>query len=243
MPSDPSPRWQRLGELLIRRRLDLDPRYRNRQVFADERGAEYRIVSDIERGRRSNFHAATIANIERAYGLSSGAIARYVDGGELDEPRPRAPEPPPAGRRLKVLETGDEAGLRPYIREVAQELCRAAEKHDYWAKPVQDRLIAYLAGEDQSEQDRLVAEHALGLLAGLLSGQEAFPGDINYAGLWDSAELAPEERVRAVAVIRRIADGNGLGQVRRTGLLPARLVTIGFRGRISAGGTGISASG
>lgn len=93
MTSDPGQDWQRLGELLIRRRLDLDPRYRNRQVFAAERGVEYRIVSDFERHRRSNYHAVTIAEIERAYELPPGSVGRVLAGGDL-EPAPDAPRRP-----------------------------------------------------------------------------------------------------------------------------------------------------
>ena len=57
MASHPRAAWVRLGELLVRRRIELDPRYRNRRTFTSERGVEYRIVNDIELGRRDNYEA------------------------------------------------------------------------------------------------------------------------------------------------------------------------------------------
>ena len=120
MPTDTSKeRQRRLGELLIRRRLDLDPRYRNRQVFAYKRGVEYRIVSDIERGRRMNFHAVTIAEIERAYALTSGAISRFMEGGDLE------PLPPPAPPRPAVTPDMERAML-PHVAAIEGRLAVAS---------------------------------------------------------------------------------------------------------------------
>jgi hypothetical protein len=95
-----SPAWERLGEQLVRRRIEVDPRYSNRQLFADERGVNYRSISDIERGRRDNYEDATIASLEVAYAVRPGSIRRAVDGGDL-EPLQAAPArlraaPPPA---------------------------------------------------------------------------------------------------------------------------------------------------
>ena len=54
MPSYPRSAWESLGELLVRRRIELDSRYRNRRTFTSERAVEYRIVNDIELGRRDS---------------------------------------------------------------------------------------------------------------------------------------------------------------------------------------------
>lgn len=75
--------WTGLGEALIYRRIWLDPRYANRRMFAKERGIDYRLVSDIERVRRTNFGLAATAEIELAYGLAPGSIGRFLVGGEL----------------------------------------------------------------------------------------------------------------------------------------------------------------
>lgn len=72
----------------MRRRVELDPRYSNRQAFAAERGVGYRTVSDIERGRRGNYDDSTIAAIEVAYAVRAGSVAAALAGGEL-EPLPR----------------------------------------------------------------------------------------------------------------------------------------------------------
>ena len=77
----------------MRRRVDLDPRYQNRRVFVDERAPDrYRIINAIELGRRDNYEPGTIIALEAAYDLAPGAIARALDGGELE---PRAVSPPP----------------------------------------------------------------------------------------------------------------------------------------------------
>jgi hypothetical protein len=165
--SDPSQDRQRLGELLIRRRLDLDGRYRNRQVFADERGVEYRIVSDIERARRANFHAVTIAEIERAYELPPGAIGRFLDGGELEmlPARPMtAGQSPPARRRLPVLDDGDEEGLQAYLQGVRDDLARATARYGIgftgaqaFTDPLEARWWDGLPSMTPAERERLIA--------------------------------------------------------------------------------------
>jgi hypothetical protein len=76
--------WKRLGDLLVRRRIELDPAYANRQKFADAVRVNYRTIADIEKGRRDNYEAATIASVEVAYRLAGGSIARTVAGGSLE---------------------------------------------------------------------------------------------------------------------------------------------------------------
>lgn len=76
--------------MLVRRRIELNPAYRNRQTFVRERGVEYRTISDIENGRRANYETATLAALEVAYELASGAIRHYVDHGGQLEPAPKA---------------------------------------------------------------------------------------------------------------------------------------------------------
>src|SRR6202041_1099797 len=86
VPDRPSAAWERLGEMLVRRRLELDPRYRNRRTFARERDPRlYRLFSDIELGRRPSYKPASLAAIERAYELGPGAGGRFLSGG-LESP-------------------------------------------------------------------------------------------------------------------------------------------------------------
>ena len=76
----------RLGKLLNRRRVDIDPRYHNRRIFAEERDVGYFTVLDIElaKPRSLKFEQSTVANLERAYALEHGAIDKFLErGGEL----------------------------------------------------------------------------------------------------------------------------------------------------------------
>ena len=88
-------RWQRLGGLLIQRRVELDPRYRYRNAFADAAGLDWRLLYDIEKGRRTNFGRATITAIEVAYRLQPGSIGEFLDDAEDTLIPLPAPEPEP----------------------------------------------------------------------------------------------------------------------------------------------------
>lgn len=78
-------RRYRLGELLMSRRVELDPRYRTRAVFCRERGVNARVVADLELGRRNNFEDATLRALEQAYGLASGCLRLALQaGGDVD---------------------------------------------------------------------------------------------------------------------------------------------------------------
>lgn len=79
------PAWQHLGDLLIKRRINLDPRYRNRRVFCEEKKIEYRVISDIEGARRSNFSGPMITAIEVAYEIADGAISAVIQDPALTE--------------------------------------------------------------------------------------------------------------------------------------------------------------
>ena len=76
----------RRGEALVRRRLELDPRYRNRRTFARERATPglYRIINDLERGNRDNYEPQTRAAAEAAYDLAPGSLDRYFGTGTLE---------------------------------------------------------------------------------------------------------------------------------------------------------------
>lgn len=103
-PSPSAADWERLGEQLTRRRVELDPRYANRTAFAAERGIDYRLAYDVEEAKRANFRPATIAAIEVAYAVAPGSVRRALEGGDLEPlpaPRlsavPRLPSLPDSG--------------------------------------------------------------------------------------------------------------------------------------------------
>lgn len=87
MRSAPAASRQRLGALLIRRRIEMDPRYRKRTVFAQERGLHWRLLYDIEKARRDTFSDETIAAVEAAYQWQEGSVARVLDGGDPEAAR------------------------------------------------------------------------------------------------------------------------------------------------------------
>ena len=86
MPTDQDARAH-LGRLLAARRVELDPRYRNRRTFAADTGMGWRTLYDIEMARRDNFTSGTLRAFESAYRLVPGSLDRF--DGEL--------EPLPAG--------------------------------------------------------------------------------------------------------------------------------------------------
>ena len=85
--------WARLGELLVQRRIEIAPRYRERTVFAEDVGIHWRMLHDIERAKRKSFTPETLAAIEVAYRWRPGSVARVLAGGD---PLPIAGAPPAA---------------------------------------------------------------------------------------------------------------------------------------------------
>jgi hypothetical protein len=79
--SYPPEAWERLGRLLVSRRVQLDPAFRNRQKFIAATGMHERLVSDLEKGRRYSYRPATIDAVEAAYGLTPGSLDRVLQGG------------------------------------------------------------------------------------------------------------------------------------------------------------------
>ena len=128
-----SPAWTRLGELLMRRRIELDPRYRNRRAFTADRAVEYRIVNDIELGRRENYEPGTIAALEAAYAVTPGSFGRVLEGGELEPQRtplrivPPLPGDVPRPRRQGLaFDAPVRRALRPYLAVIEDKVARAA---------------------------------------------------------------------------------------------------------------------
>ena len=95
--------WKRLGRLLAERRIEVGARYRNKNLFAEEREINRRMVWSVETGARDNYGKDTLRAIESAYALVPGSVARTVAGGPLEPlPAPQAARPfslPPAVHR------------------------------------------------------------------------------------------------------------------------------------------------
>lgn len=161
--------WKQLGEQLVRRRIELDPRYANRRLFADERGVNYRTVSDVERGRRDNYEDATITALEVAYAVKPGSVSHALAGGEL-EPLPGArpslaPVPPLVTEGSAAAEVlapllsryagddviraiGAQRGKPPWM--ITQEILRWLERQGDEA-PAREVLTGLLSGHPEDE--------------------------------------------------------------------------------------------
>jgi hypothetical protein len=136
--------WQSLGDLLVTRRVQLDPRYANRRTFVAEThsGKEsswYRIVTSIENGDRTNYSRETLAAIEVAYQLIPGSIQRTIDSGALE----------PAHALASAGQPGDAP------RRAVDELRAYAEANG-------KRMIDVLIDEGLIEPEELVVPDSLG---------------------------------------------------------------------------------
>jgi hypothetical protein len=96
-PETESP-WKRLGRLLAERRTELGARYRNKNLFAEERQINRRMLWSVESGDRGNYGKETVRLIESAYVLVPGSIERTVAGGDLE---------PLTDRRAALAARGD----------------------------------------------------------------------------------------------------------------------------------------
>jgi len=188
--------WAALGKMLVQQRVQLDPRYMNRSLFAAERHINGRLAADIEKGRRQNYDAATVAAVEVAYGLPSGAIARAIaralSGDDPGPVPPAAHRPPPGPAGDGYLPTWDGPAdlLARCELEVAEEVLAATEVHG----PNPPAAVI-------------------------------FPGDSPIAvwerNVWSDEGLSRKVRQRMVAIGRaERARGAGEGRRGRTGLCP-----------------------
>lgn len=92
--------WERVGPQLAERRVQIDARYANRRLFAEETGLNWRTIYDAEYGKRATFRRDTVASFETAYRLVPGSLARSLAGGPLEPLPPTSLTPVPV--RLPV---------------------------------------------------------------------------------------------------------------------------------------------
>lgn len=196
MSPNPAPAsWKRLGELLIRRRVELDPRYQNRSTFCAERGLDYRLAYDIEEARRTNFRSTTLAGVAAAYAVTPDSLS-----GVLHDPRAGLEPTPAPSRPAPLRAAGPDApsSSTPVPADSAAPVVPPAWTDQVWGE----------------------VGRAKGVYGPQPSGREVFPADMHEAGIWEYAWLE-EERVHLIAWIRmrnsqpRPADSNGNGTGRR----------------------------
>lgn len=117
--------WQRLGELLLARRVELG--WRRRAPFARHLGLTHdRTLADIELARRKNFDQATLLFLERGYGWEPNSIKAVLAGGE---PTVTEPNPGPQVQVDQPSVRGDDEGREPYLTR---------QRPDYDAMPLDE---------------------------------------------------------------------------------------------------------
>lgn len=149
--------WKDLGDLLMRRRIEIDPRYSNRSLFARENGAQLRILSAVELGERDTYEAGTISAIEVIYRLRPGAIRRFLAGEatglEANERRARPPSPEAESPQIPVrdpladihdaLRTGLDASAMTEASWIAEEIRNGTfEVSDGWTRGTEEAVMA-----------------------------------------------------------------------------------------------------
>lgn len=75
----PDKAWDRLGSLVVERRVDLG--METTTAFSDVTGLSTRILGDLENGRKDSYRAATLIKVERALKWAPGSIDSVLAGG------------------------------------------------------------------------------------------------------------------------------------------------------------------
>lgn len=167
--------WDRLGDALIQRRIDLH--FRNRRAFCDARQIGYRLIFDVEEHRRTNFAKATLLDIARAYLITPESIERTLRGGDL-EPLPEtvtaAPEPPMAPGTAE--HASDPAALA------------AANAVGSLLSPIEQEVWAEIRRARMRDPNP--------------SGAVVFPGNAREQRLWDLDLIPERKRAHTIAFLR-----------------------------------------
>lgn len=214
MPPYPASSWARLGEMLVQRRVEIDPRYRNRRLFAAERGLNWRLLYDIERAKRTNFESETLAAIEVAYSLVPGSIPRALGGAEL-EAQPdaaavadvitvmRQPVPPslPDDELPPILRVVDEAALEPFTADAVRSLWLAI-------------------GVDPGRDVRPMTPEWLAQIDATYTAADLFSAEGERMA-WEISQWPPAWRLRLIAIFR-MAAAEALGETGRSNAMLTR---------------------
>ncbi|WP_203823151.1 helix-turn-helix transcriptional regulator [Paractinoplanes ferrugineus] len=140
--------WQRLGKLVIARRVELN--LRTREALAETSGVGLRTIGDLETGRREKYHPNTIAAIEEALQWEPGALQAAADGGQ-----------PKVRRQAFIAHTYDDSDT---IRAL-QELSRPDDPDDPLIRIIRspdltDRQKAEIIRRLLTDQHRFASERA-----------------------------------------------------------------------------------
>jgi hypothetical protein len=154
----PREAWQRLGELLVSRRVELDVRFRNRRTFAASVDLDYRVLYDIESTRRDNFTKSTLRAVEHAYRLTPGSLDRTLAGGPL-EPADATTEEPAAPERV-VVEIPEDASpaevagldaIQAILDAQRQEIRALSERQKQYEKDMAELKRQFGRGDEHGD--------------------------------------------------------------------------------------------
>jgi len=95
---------KRLGEVLVVRRVELDPRYHSRKLFAEETGINLRRLADLENGRRGGAPPLALQNVfAPAYRVEYQSVVDVLAGdGDLEALPGTPPHKSPRRRKAAV---------------------------------------------------------------------------------------------------------------------------------------------
>jgi hypothetical protein len=168
------PALQRLGDLLRYRRIELDPAWRDRKTFTGRHNLTYRVINDLENGRRANFEPGTVASIEVAYKLAPGSLQRTAAGGDLE---PAVPPRRPAQFQIIRDPDGDLAAQRRVLA-------------DQWAA-----MVTAPVGRELGE-----VKDAIDAAGPGAAGADIFPGLPALAEIWDMVATPGQYKIFYMAV-------------------------------------------
>ena len=106
------PARDRLRHMLITRRVELNPDFASRRVFAahPDTVLSYSAIRDLETGNRANFDESTLLRADMSYRFEAGLIERFLNGGD-ERSRPaarrrhgRAPNPHRSKREVVEIQ-------------------------------------------------------------------------------------------------------------------------------------------
>lgn len=178
--------WGRLGRLMRARRVELGGA--NRSKYLNDRGltqSQYRLLMDMENGKRENFEQSSIDLVEYIYEWEPGSVTTILKGGR---PTPRITYTTPV----------EEPSSAPLVR-----IEETIGLDDDDARAFADRVIAdRFLGDDA----RIHLLHQYGLLRRIPSQSQA--GDIDRPPLRAVAEHGdPADRAELRRLAREAREG------------------------------------
>lgn len=139
--SSPEHPWASLGTTLRDRRIR-DLGVDRLTSFSRDHGIGYRILTDLESGRRVNFASRTKAAVERAYALPEGALDKVLSGEWTEaDLRREGPAPDPAAETVPEQARPERAGPRTFRLGDAEARSLVAVAYDLGGPEDKEALV------------------------------------------------------------------------------------------------------